>query len=128
MNLAAWIVSGLLAASYLIAGIRKTTQTPEKLAPAMGWVDDISVGTLRLIGVSEVLGALGLVLPKLVGVIDDRAGVQGTLTGLAATGLVIIQVLAIPVHWRRGEKTALPLNLAFALLAGFVAAARFGWL
>ncbi|MCW2855026.1 MAG: hypothetical protein JWR52_641 [Marmoricola sp.] len=128
MNLAAWIVSGVLAAAYLMAGIMKTTQPAEKLQPKMGWVEDVSLRTLRLIGVSELLGALGLILPKLTGVVDDRAGVQGTLTALAATGLVVIQVLAIPVHWRRGEKEALPVNLVLALLAAFVAAARFGWL
>jgi hypothetical protein len=128
MNLAAWIVSGLLAATYLMAGVMKTTQPVEKLQPKMGWIEDISLPTLRLIGVSELLGALGLFLPKLTGVIDDRAGVEGTLTGLAATGLMLIQALAIPVHLRRGEKQALPLNVVFCVLAAFVAAARFGWL
>ncbi len=128
MNLAAWIVSGLLAATYLMAGFLKTTRSPDKLRPQMGWVDDISLPTLRLIGISELLGAAGLILPKLTGIVDDRAGVEGTLTGLAATGLVAIQVLALPVHWRRGEKDAVPVNVVLALLAAFVAAARFGWL
>jgi hypothetical protein len=128
VNLAAWIVSGLLAALYLMAGVRKSTQPIEKLRPQMGWVDDLSVSTVRLIGVAELAGAVGLVLPKLLGVVDDRGGVEGTLTGLAATGLFLIQVLAFPVHARRGEKQALPLNVVLALLAGFVAAARFGWL
>jgi hypothetical protein len=128
MNVAVWIVSGVLAASYLMAGILKSTQPVDKLRDKMGWVDDISLGTLRLIGVTELLGALGLILPKLTDIVDDRAGVEGTLTGLAATGLVIIQVLAVPVHVKRGETSALPVNLVFGLLAAFVAAARFGWL
>jgi len=127
VNTAVWIVSGLLAATYLVAGTLKTTQSPDKLRPQMGWVDDISRGTLRLIGVAEMLGALGLVLPKLLDVVDDRAGVDGTLTGLAATGLVLIQVLAIPVHVRRGEVAKTPGNVVLVLLAAFVAAARFGW-
>src|SRR4051794_23794169 len=101
MNLAAWVVSGLLAAVYLMAGTLKTTQPLDKLRPQMGWVDDISLRTLRMIGVLELLGALGLVLPKLLGIVDERAGVQGTLTGLAALGLALIQLLAIPVHVRR---------------------------
>ena len=127
MNTAAWVVSGLLAATYLVAGTLKTTQPVEKLRPQMTWVDDISLRTLRLIGVSELLGALGLILPKLFDVIDDRAGVEGTLTGLAATGLVLLQVLAIPVHLRRGEAAKLGGNVVLGLLAAFVAAARFGW-
>ena len=128
MNTAAWIVSGLLAATYLMAGTLKTTQSPEKLRPQMGWVDDISLPTLRLIGSLEILGALGLVLPKLLDVVDDRGGVEGTLSGLAATGLVLIQLLAIPVHVRRGEGPKSSFNVILALLAAFVAAARFGWL
>lgn len=128
MNLAAWIVSGLLAAVYLMAGTLKTTQPLDKLRPQMGWVDDISLRTLRMIGVLELLGALGLVLPKLLGIVDERAGVQGTLTGLAALGLALIQLLAIPVHVRRGEAAKTPMNVVFAGLALFVAAARFGWL
>ena len=111
-----------------MAGTLKSTQPVDKLRPQMGWVDDISLPTLRLIGVSELLGALGLILPKLLDVVDDRAGVEGTLTGLAATGLVLIQVLAIPVHVRRGEASKTPINLVLVLLAAFVAAARFGWL
>jgi hypothetical protein len=128
MNVAVWIVSGLLAAIYLMAGFLKSTKPVAELRDKMGWVDDISLSTLRLIGITELLGALGLILPKLTDVVDDRAGVEGTLTGLAATGLVLIQVLAVPVHVKRGEVSALPVNVAFGLLAAFVAAARFGWL
>lgn len=128
MNLAAWIVSGLLAATYLVAGTLKTTQSPDTLRPQMAWVDDISLRTLRLIGTLEILGALGMVLPKLLGVVDERAGVEGTLSGLAATGLMLIQVLAVPVHVRRGEAAQSSFNVVLAVLAGFVAAARFGWL
>jgi len=128
MNTAVWIVSGLLAATFLMAGTLKTTRSPEQLQPQMPWVEDISLRTLRLIGVSELLGALGLVLPKLLDVVDDRGGVDGTLTGLAAAGLALIQVLAIPVHVRRGEAATVPFNVVMVLLACFVAAARFGWI
>lgn len=128
MNSAVWTVSGLLAATYLMAGTLKLTQPVEKLRGQMPWVEDLSLRTLRLLGVSELLGAAGLVLPKLLGVVDDRAGVEGTLTGLAATGLMLIQVLAVPVHLRRGEPAALPGNLVLGVLAAFVAAARYGWL
>jgi uncharacterized membrane protein len=127
MNVAVWIVSGLLAVAFLMAGILKSTQPVAKLREQMGWVDDISVATLRLIGISELLGALGLVLPKLTGIVDDRSGVEGTLSGLAATGLVVIMALAIPVHVKRGENDKLPINLVLGLLAAFVAVARFGW-
>lgn len=129
MNLAAWIVSGLLAAAYLVAGTLKTTQPIDSLRDKVGgWVDDLAPGVVRFIGATEILGALGLVLPKLTGVVDDRPGVEGTLTGIAATGLLVLQLLAGATHLRRGEGTQVPVNLVFALLAAFVAAARFGWL
>ena len=127
MNTAVWIVSGLLAATYLVAGTLKTTQSPDKLRPQMGWVDDISLRTLRLIGAAELLGAIGMIVPKLLGVVDERAGIEGTLSGLAAAGLVLVQLLAIPVHVRRGEVAKTPGNVILLLLAGFVAVGRFGW-
>ena len=128
METATWIVAGVLAALYLTAGILKTTQPMDKLAGVMPWTTSLTRAQVRLIGVAELLGAAGLVLPKLLDVVDDRAGVEGTLTGLAATGLALIQLGAIPLHLRRGEPGVLPLNVILIVAAAFVAAARFGWL
>ena len=128
MEISAWIVAGVLAALYLTAGVLKATQPVAKLAGPMPWTTSLTEPQVRLIGVAELLGALGLVLPKLLDVVDDRAGVDGTLTGLAATGLALIQLGAIPLHLRRGEAAVLPLNIVLFLAAAFVAAARFGWL
>lgn len=129
MNIAAWIVSGVLAAVYLMAGSTKLTQPMEKLLErGMTFVEDFPPAVVRFIGIAEILGALGLILPKVTDIVDERGGVEGTLTGLAATGLVLIQVLAIPVHARRGEAQMIAVNVVLALLAAFVAAARFGWL
>jgi hypothetical protein len=127
VNTAAWIVSGVLAAVYLTAGTLKTTQPLDRLKGMMPWVETVGATGVKLIGSAELLGALGLVLPKLLDVVDDRGGVEGTLTGLAATGLVLIQLGAVPVHVRRGEPSVLPMNLVLAATAAFVAAARFGW-
>jgi len=125
---AAWMVAGVLAALYLTAGVLKTTQAMDTLAGPMPWTTSLVPTQVRLIGVAELLGAAGLVLPKLLDVIDDRAGVEGTLTGLAATGLALVQVGAIPLHLRRGEPAVLPMNVVLAVAAGFVAVARFGLL
>ena len=128
MQIAAWVVAGVLAALYLTAGTLKTTQPLEKLAGSMPWTTSLTTTQVRLLGTAELLGALGLVLPKLLDVIDDRAGIEGTLTGLAATGLALIQLGAIVLHLRRGEASVLPMNVVLFLAAAFVAAARFGWL
>lgn len=126
MEIATWIVSGVLAALYLTAGTLKTTRPLERLQGAMPWVWDIGRTGVRLVGVAELLGALGLVLPKLLGVVDDRAGLDGTLTGVAATGLALLQLGAIPVHVRRGEQAMVPMNVVLLVAAGFVAAVRLG--
>ncbi|WP_315093625.1 DoxX family protein [uncultured Cellulomonas sp.] len=117
MNLALWVVAGLLAAVYLGAGLMKATQPKEKLRKNLPWVDDFSARTVRFIGVAEIAGALGLVLPQLT-------GIAPVLTPIAAVGLVIVQALAIRTHLRRGEKQVLPANAALLLLALFVAVGR----
>ena len=64
INLILWIFKGLVAVLFLMAGIMKATQPKEKLAENMAWVTDFSPGQIRTIGVLEILGAIGLVLPE----------------------------------------------------------------
>jgi len=121
MNVALWVVAGLLAAVYLGAGLAKLTRPKESLAPAMGFVEDYSAGAVKAIGAVEVLGALGLVLPQ-------ATGIAPVLTPVAAVGLAIVQLGAIRVHVRRGERQQLPVNVVLLVLALFVAVGRFaGW-
>ena len=65
MHLALWIVAGLLGAVYLLSGVGKLVVPKEKLAtaPGGGWVNDFSPAAVRAIGILEVLGAAGLILP-----------------------------------------------------------------
>ena len=128
MEIATWVAAGVLAALYLTAGTLKTTQPMARLAGPMPWTTSLTLPQVRFIGVAELLGAVGLVLPKLLDVVDQRAGTDGTLTGLAATGLALLQAGAIVLHLTRGEAAVLPLNVVLAAAAAFVAAARFGWL
>lgn len=74
MEIAYWIVAGLLAAFYLYAGGKKAVQSQERLAPMMGWVDTVPMGLVRVIGTVEILGAAGLVLPPLTGIAPVLAG------------------------------------------------------
>lgn len=119
MNTSLWIVQGILAALFALTGALKTTRPKEKLAAMLPWVADFSPATVRLIGVVELLAALGLVLPA-------TFGVATVLTPLAATGLAMTMVLAAIVHVRRGEPSAAAVNLVLLALAGFVAWGRFG--
>jgi uncharacterized membrane protein YphA (DoxX/SURF4 family) len=119
VNIVLWIVQGLLAAMFLMAGITKSTQPREKLAKQMPWVEDFSTPVVRLIGVSELAAGLGLVLPAATGIVP-------VLTPLAAVGLVVIMLAAMVVHARRKEWQGIAFNVALLIAAAFVAWGRFG--
>jgi len=119
MDIALWIVQILLALAFLGAGIMKSTQPKDKLAANMAWVEDFSPGTIRLIGVAEILGALGLILPAVT-------GLAPILVPLAATGLGVIMIGAVITHARRKEPQMIVVNVVLLLLAVFVAWGRFG--
>jgi len=120
MNITLWIIAGFLAAAFLAAGAMKLARPKAKLGESgMAWTEDFTDGQVKAIGVVEVLGALGLVLPAAL----DIAPI---LTPIAAAGLAVSQLLAAVVHVRRGEKQMLPINLVLAALAVFVAVMRFG--
>ena len=118
MNTALWIIQVLLAAAFGLAGVLKATRG-RKLKDRMPWVEDFSDRTVRFIGVMELLGAIGLVLPA-------ATGIATWLTPLAAIGLAVIMVLAVGTHLRRKEPQVLPANLLIVLLGAFVAWQRFG--
>src|SRR4030095_16945871 len=92
MKYALWIVQILLAALFLFAGGLKLVLPAEALAGPV----PIPVVFLRFIGVCEVLGAIGLILPGLLGI---RPG----LTPLAAVGLIIIMIGATVVTLMGGS-------------------------
>ena len=118
MNIAVWFVSGLFAAAYLFVGANKATRPKDKLVDGLPWAEDFSPATIKFIGIMEVLGAIGLILPWLT-------GIAAVLTPLAATGLVILQALAILVHLRGHEAKVVPMNTILLLAALFVAILRF---
>jgi hypothetical protein len=121
MNTALWIIAGLLATVFLVAGSNKLFIPREKLAraPGGGWVLDFSAGFVKALGAVEILGAAGLILPALL----DIAPV---LVPLAATGLATIMVGAAIVTYRRQEFRHVLVNLIYLAMAVFVATGRFG--
>jgi hypothetical protein len=111
MTVAYWIVAALLALLYLYSGGLKVLRSPDQLRPMMGWIDTLPLRLVRTIGVLEVLGALGLILPPLTGIAVG-------LALAAAAGLVLLQVGAISLHLRRGEAKLIGLNIVLLALAG----------
>lgn len=119
MNIALWISQILLAVVFGYSGLMKSTKTESELV-AMGQtgVENLSPETIRFIGVMEILGAVGIILPQLTGIFP-------ILTPLSAVGFVIIMILAARVHFRRNEKKTALMNLVILLVCAFVAYGRF---
>lgn len=119
MNAALWAVQVILAIIFMMAGAMKLMKTKAELAEKMGWVEDFSQSTIRLIGGTEIMGAMGLILPALT-------GIAPILTPLAASGLAVVTIGATIVHARRGEIPLVAMNMMLAAMAIFVAWGRFG--
>ena len=119
MTVALWIVQVLLALTFVAAGVMKVAQSRERLETTLPWVGDFSTPTVRFIGVAEILGGLGLVLPA-------ATGIAPVLTPIAAIGLAVTMALAAVVHARRGEQRMIPVNVVLLVLAVVVAWGRLG--
>jgi hypothetical protein len=121
MNLALWIIAGLLAAGFTVAGATKLFTPKEKLAkaPGGGWVNDFSTSFVKTLGAVEILGAVGLILPAVL-------GIAPVLVPLASVGLATIMIGAAIVTSHRQEYKHTLVNLTYLALAVFVACGRFG--
>jgi hypothetical protein len=122
MNLALWIVAGVLAAVLLIS-TSKAFVPKEKIMAVGGaaaqWVEDFSPGTLRTIAALELLAVVGLILPAAL----DIAPI---LVPLAATGVALLFAGAVAMRLRRGERATIAPDLVYLALAVFLAWGRFG--
>jgi len=121
LNLALWIVAGLLAAVLLVS-TSKMFVPREKMASlghAAEWVLDFSPGALRAIGTLEFLAAAGLILPAVL----DIAPV---LVPVTATCVALLFVGAATMRLRRGEKATIVPDLVYLAMAAFLAWGRFG--
>lgn len=117
-NLILWAVQLLLGVAFLAAGVMKLTQSFETIREKLGgWADDIGPTGVKLIGAVELLGALGLVLPMLTGILP-------ILTPIAAIGLGIVMVGAAATHLRRSEMGAIAPNMVLLALTLVVAVGR----
>ncbi len=119
MNVALWIAQGLLAAMYLEVGSMKVFRPAWiRESPQMTWAHGRPDYYIRFVGASEVLGALGLILPLVTGILP-------WLTVLAGIGLTLIQLLAIfTEHLPKKEYNVIPLNIVLLALSIFVIIGR----
>ena len=115
MNALLWIAQVLLAAIMVAAGGPKLFLPRARLAEKMNWTQHAPAPLVKLLGLAELLGAAGLVLPRLT-------GIAPILTPIAAVCLSAILMGALATKVRHRESPALP--IAAILLAMFIAVGR----
>lgn len=121
MNLALWIVAGILAAVMLVS-TSKMFVPREKMATAgraAQWVLDFSPTALRVIGALELLAAVGLILPAVLDIAPILVPITASCVALLFVGATIMRL-------RRGEKATIVPDLVYLAMAVFVAWGRFG--
>jgi uncharacterized membrane protein YphA (DoxX/SURF4 family) len=117
LHIALWVVQVLLAFAFVGAGLTKLTTPMPDLVAQMAWAESWPAAMVRFIGLAQLLGAIGLILPAALRILPR-------LTGLAAAGLATTMILATLLHVVRGEFEVLPLTIGFSGLALFVAWGR----
>ena len=119
MNTFLWVVQGILAAVFMMTGAMKLFQKKEALVEKMGFVENFSEGQISGIGLLEIIGSMGLILPRTIGVLV-------WLTPTAAVGLALTMVGAFLTHLRRNELVPMGImNIALFSLAIVVILGRF---
>lgn len=116
LSIALWSSQSLLALILLWAAYTKLFQPLEEAAKMLPWAKD-NPGLVKLTGVSELLGGIGIIWPSVL-------RVQPKLTVLAAYGIVALMISATAFHISRGEYSLIGMNIFFLLLAVFVAWGR----
>ena len=118
MNTILWILQILLAALFFFSGSMKSTQSEQWLVTHnQTGVAGLSGTVIKFIGICEILGAIGLILPWWLNILP-------ILTPIAAIGFCIIMVLAAPRHYRLREPKNVAINIIVFLLCAFVAYGR----
>lgn len=117
-NVLLWIAQILVAATLAWAAFLKLFLPIEALENRWSWTGEIPTVYVRLTGIMDLLGALGLLLPSLL-------RLKPILTPLAALGIVLLMGCAIVFHISRGEASQIGFNVVFAVLAALIAYGRF---
>ena len=120
MSVVLWIVQGLLALAFLLAGFVKTFMPLERLKQTMAWINNAPPGLVRFIGIVEILGAIGLILPELTKIVPQ-------LTIVAAIGLGLVMVLAAIFNASRKEYRHIGVNIVLLLLAAVIVVGHLVW-
>lgn len=112
-----WILQVLLAAGLLFGGVMKLFMPVEKLAAMWPWTGEVAPVSVTLLGVLDLLGAAGILLPSIL-------RIKVALTGITAICILVLMVCAGIFHMARGEASEIGINVFFAILAAFISWGR----
>lgn len=113
LNIFLWITQCILAMVFILAGWMKSSTPIDELAVDLIWVKQTPEMLVRFIGISELLGGIGLLFPSLL-------KIKPILTPWAAISLALVMFLALIFHLYLGEYNAIAINLIFGGLALFI--------
>ena len=116
-NIALWASQILLAAAFGLVGFMKTTMPIAELAHMFVWPGQVPEALVRFIGLAELSGAVGLVLPALT-------RIAPVLTPVAALSLIVLLACASVYDVAHGVFHSLGLIVVFVLMAAFIAWGR----
>jgi uncharacterized membrane protein len=118
LHLALWVAQVVLAASFIWAAGMKLFQPVSKLAAMWPWVLHVADNLVKFTGIVDLLGAIGLIIPSLL-------RIKPKLTAIASIGIIVLMIAASVFHIARGEALVIGVNIAFAVIAAFIAWGRF---
>ena len=116
MNGLVWVFSIVLAVVFLVTGVNRVFRY-EKARDLFPWVKDVPRALVQVIGIAEILGALGLILPV-------ATGIYAWLTPVAAAALGLLMFMAAVFNGVRHERAEVALNVLLLLMLAFVAYVR----
>ncbi len=117
MNIILWIAQVLVAAGFIWVAAIKLFQPIEKIAAMWPWTSEVPSLMVRLLGVVDLLGGLGLILPSLL-------RIKPRLTAFTAIAIIVLMICAGIFHIARGEGAVIGVNIFFAVIAAFIAWGR----
>jgi hypothetical protein len=112
-SIALWSAQALIAFSFGAAAVMKLVMPIQALAAIWPWAGELPSSLVRLLGVVDLCGGLGILLPSLL-------NIKPRLTAWAACGCIALQLCAMGFHASRGELKAVPVNLIFLALSALV--------
>jgi len=118
LNITLWIIQGLLSALFIMPGIGKISSSKQKHIDDGHLKEDDSITPIRVLGILELLGCVGIVIPLLT-------GIAPILTPITAVCFCIIMVAAIYTHTKKKEYKMLPMLVVVLSLSAIVAYFRF---